>query len=129
MQSYLHYLQSTLGLDHVILPVLSAIPEITTKFHFQCVSERALNAGEVEMFEKIMAALKVVPGTYVVSAVSSPIPFEAPVCVLFTDAADHRGEWVSEGTTRVLRTHSLSSMMKDPGLKKQCWAHLQTILH
>lgn len=125
MQNYLNYLQSTLGLDHVILPEITT--EITAKIHFQCVSDRALSAQEVEMFEKIMTALKAVPGTYVVSTVSSPVPFEAPLVVLFTDEAAHRGEWMEQGTARVLRTHSLASMMKDPGLKKQCWAHLQTI--
>lgn len=121
VQNYLNYLQSSLGLDHVIFP------EKKTRLHIQCVSKKPLTSEESEMFEKIIAALKLPVSSLVVSIVARPISYEAPLVILFTDDSDYRGEWLEDASARVLRTFSLSSMAVNPSFKKQCWTHLQTI--
>lgn len=121
VQNYLNYLQSSLGLDHVIFP------EKKPRLHIQCVSEKPLTSEESEMFEKIITALKLPASSFVVSVVARPISYEASLVILFTDDSEYRGEWREDASARVLRTFSLSSMAVNPALKKQCWTHLQTI--
>jgi hypothetical protein len=121
VQNYLNYLQSSLGLEHVILSAKKV------RLHIQCVSEKPLTPQESEMFEKIITALKLPVSSYILSIVSQPVAYEASLVVLFTDDTESRGEWREDASARVLRTFSLSSMANDPALKKQCWAHLQTI--
>ncbi|MCC6138078.1 MAG: hypothetical protein IT287_05560 [Bdellovibrionaceae bacterium] len=137
MESYLSYLNQTLGLEHVILPKKTAAvatePELVTqasdsgqaRYHFQCLSERPLTAAEDELFLKIIAALKLGDADYS-TAVGINMTF-SPITVVFSDAAEGRGSWHSHGNCQVLQTHSVRAMLQDPQLKKECWAHLQTI--
>lgn len=157
MESYLSYLQHSLGLDHVILPVISAdaqraLPvgdemvssspvavalasgnniiteaEVSgiARFHFHCVSAQELSTEEEELFQKIILALKLGDADYS-TAVGLDISL-SPITVVFSDAPDGRGVWQTHGSCRVLHTYSLRAMLANPGFKKECWAHLQTM--
>lgn len=124
METYLTYLQSHLGLDHIILP------KVTPIFQFHCVADGELSPEEQELFLKIMSALKLSPNSYVQTVGNSEQQnLQAPHIVYFGGSEDPRGQWQDFSTDhRSLQTHSLASMLVEPQNKKECWQHLSKVL-
>lgn len=118
------YLQSHLGLDHIIFP------KVTPLFQFHCVADGDLSPEEQDLFSKIMSALKLSSQSYVQTVGKSEQQnWQAPHIIYFGGSEDPRGQWQDlPAAHRSLRTHSLASMLVEPQHKKECWQHLSKVL-
>lgn len=134
-------MQDTLGVEHVILPATmepkaaSAAEELAgvlhvehqVAVHFQVVSAHEMTAEEHALFHKIMEALKLPSGAYIMTSGTVEMEPKAAKTVIFTDFGDRFGEWVMHESISTLRTHSLHAMLRDSALKKPVWSHLQSL--
>lgn len=133
-QSFLNYLNQSLGVEDVLLPVTVAEapapaiyynPEARIAFFTE---DQTVTTDERQLFEKIVQAMGLGLQQVALYTGASPELTVGPSQIRIHLVNEGPvGAWLDIAAARILRTHSLKNLIASPDLKKAAWFHLKQV--
>ena len=122
---YFDYLENVLGIKSIIQDSIAGLQQSRKTDLLFCVENYgSYDAIEMDLLQKMIAAVKIDPARLKICDVKEKNQFEMKACVLFLDQMNT----VESEKYLVVQTHSPRVLLKKPELKKIAWNELQKIV-
>lgn len=122
---YFEYLENVLGIKSIIQESkLGSLQNKKTDLLFCVENYATYSADEIDLLQKMIAAVKIAPTRLIVCDLKEKNQFETKACVLFLDEIDA----IKPEKYFVVQAQSPRWLLKNPELKKVAWNELQKIV-